>query len=118
MQQLFVTLGPVLAVAIPAVLIARWIVRERREMHELERQARCGPGCICNGERLQERQQAPAYQQQPAPLVIQAPAPMAYQQPQAQPQIIVLQAPAPQIAYQPQPQPQVIYLPAPAGYLP
>jgi hypothetical protein len=32
MQELFVQWGPILAVAIPAALFARWIVRNRREM--------------------------------------------------------------------------------------
>jgi hypothetical protein len=100
MQQLFQTLGPILAVAIPAALIARWIVRDRREMRELERQARCGPGCICGGENVRARQNAPP--------VIQAPQPVYQQQPQ--PQIIVFQQPAPQVMCQPQA--QIYYLPA------
>jgi hypothetical protein len=97
MQQLFVTLGPILAVAIPAALIARYIVRDRREMRELEQQARCGPGCICGGENVRAYQHAVANQQA---AYIQAP-----------PQMIYVQAPAP--VYLSAPQPQVVYLPSP-----
>lgn len=55
MQELFTALAPYLAVAIPAALIAHWWIKDRQENRELEQRIRCGPGCICGGERELKR---------------------------------------------------------------
>jgi hypothetical protein len=116
MQELFVTLGPILAIAIPAILIGRWIVREVKETREINQQIRCGPGCVCGGENIRARQDIVVYAQQPQQTYQQQPQ-IIYMQsppPPLEPQVIYIQAPPqPQYLPSPQDQRQVRYLPAP-----
>lgn len=78
MQELFETLAPYLALAIIVIALARWIIRDRREERELDQVIRCGPGCICNGETVRERQSQPVYIQQPRQIIYIEEAPPIY----------------------------------------